>query len=276
MKMRSILVAGLLCIAAGVMTAAQQQPPQQPIPDPFPAKNPHAGDKEAIRNGMALYRSRCSDCHGLDASGYRGPDLTALVGGGASDQQMFATIRRGVPGTEMPSANMPDDQIFQILAYLRNIGTVQATDKPSGNVEHGAQLFNAQCSSCHRVAGKGGRLGPDLSRVGIARSRVALVREIRTPNEFIAPGYETVTVVTKDGQKIRGTKKNEDVFSVQIMDTRERIQGYLRSDLQDVVYDTNSLMPAYGPERLNENDLNDLVGYLSSLRGTDVTIRAAQ
>jgi putative heme-binding domain-containing protein len=276
MKMRSILAAGLLCVAAGVLLTAQQPPPQQPIPDPFPAQNPHAGNKEAIRNGMALYRSRCSDCHGLDASGYRGPDLTALVGGGASDQQMFATIRRGVQGTEMPSTNMPDDQIFQILAYLRNIGSVQTTDKPTGNVEHGAQLFNAQCNSCHRVAGKGGRLGPDLSRVGIARSRAALIREIRTPNEFIGPGYETVTLVTKDGQKIRGTKKNEDVFSVQIMDTRERIQGYLRSDLQDVVYDTNSLMPAYGAAQLNDNDLNDLVGYLSSLRGTDVSIRAAQ
>src|ERR1044071_7066137 len=109
MKMRSILVAGMLCLASGVMVA-QQPPPPQPIPDPFPAKNPHAGDKEAIRNGMALYRSRCSDCHGLDASGYRGPDLTALIGGGTSDQQMFATIRRGVAGTEMPSPTIPPDQ----------------------------------------------------------------------------------------------------------------------------------------------------------------------
>src|SRR5262249_25091954 len=133
MNMRLILVAGMLCLATGVMVA-QQQPPQQPIPDPFPAKNPHAGDKVAIRNGMALYRSRCSDCHGLDASGYRGPDLTALIGGGTSDQQMFATVRRGVQGTEMPSSNMPDDQIFQILAYLRNISSVQANDKPSGNL----------------------------------------------------------------------------------------------------------------------------------------------
>ena len=43
------------------------------------------------------------------------------------------------------------------------------------------------------------------------------------------PAYETVTVVTKDGQTIRGVKKNEDVFSIQVMDMRERIQGYLKS-----------------------------------------------
>ena len=58
------------------------------------------------------------------------------------------------------------------------------------------------------------------------------MREIRTPHEWIPPAYETVTVVTKDGQKIRGIKKNEDAFSIQVMDMRERIQGYLKSNVE--------------------------------------------
>jgi putative heme-binding domain-containing protein len=177
-----------------------------------------------------------------------------------------------VPGTEMPSNNSPDDQIFLILAYLRNLGTVAPPEAVVGNVAHGAQLFSASCAGCHRVAGKGGRLGPDLTRIGVARSRAALVREIRAPSEVIAPSYETVTLVTKDGQRIRGAKKNEDAFSIQIMDTRERIQGYLKSDLQEVIYQKDSLMPVYGPDRLNDSDLDDLVGYLSTLRGVDVNI----
>ena len=89
----------------------------------------------------------------------------------------------------------------------------------------------------------------------------------------MGPIYETVTLVTKDGQRIRGTKKNEDAFSIQIMDTRERIQGYLKPDLKDVIYEKESLMPVFGTGRLNDNDLNDLVGYLSSLRGTDLAVR---
>ena len=56
----------------------------------------------------------------------------------------------------------------------------------------------------------------------------------------------------KDGQKIRGLKKNEDVFSIQVMDTRERIQGYLKSSLQEVIYEKTSLMPDYGPDRLTD------------------------
>jgi hypothetical protein len=79
--------------------------------------------------------------------------------------------------------------------------------------------------------------------------------------------------VTKDGQRIRGAKKNEDVFSIQIMDTRERIQGFLKSNLQEVIYETGSLMPAFPPGRLNDSDLGDLVGYLTTLRGADLLVR---
>ena len=98
----------------------------------------------------------------------------------------------------------------------------------------------------------------------------ALVREIRNPHEWIPPAYETVTVVTKDGQKIRGIKKNEDAFSIQVMDMRERIQGYLKSNAE-VTLEKTSLMPAFDAKRLPDSDLTDLVGYLSTLRGGDFT-----
>jgi len=268
MPTRSMMVVALGCLVTGGVMLAQERSLTLP-----PGKSPHLGNRESIRSGMGLFRARCADCHGLDASGYRGPDLVAAVAGGATDERLFQTIRKGVPGTEMPSTDAPDDDLLMMIAYLRSVGTVPAPERPTGNVDNGAKLFSSQCASCHRVAGKGGRIGPDLTRVGIARSRAALVREIRTPSEFVAPNFETVTLVTKDGQRIRGTKKNEDVFSIQVMDTRERIQGFLKANLQEVVYEKASLMPDYGPGRLNENDLNDLVGYLTTLRGADMTVR---
>ena len=257
----------LVFLAMNGLLLAQDTPPKNPA-----ANNPHLGNPQSIRSGMALYRTRCADCHGLDAGGYRGPDLNALLAGGATDDRLFQTIRKGVPGTEMPSTTEPDDDLLMIIAYLRKIGTV-APETPTGSVENGTRLFAAQCASCHRVAGRGGRIGPDLTRIGIARSRAALIREIRTPSEWIPPNFETVTVVTKDGQRIRGVKKNEDPFSIQVMDTRERIQGFLKANLQELIYEKNSLMPAFAPARLNDSDLNDVVGYLSTLRGADVTVR---
>ena len=265
------LVSSAVVIVQGAQAPAV--PPGPPRSESLPAKNPHAGNKESIRNGMTLYKWRCGECHGLDATGYRGPDLTAALSAGMPDERLFRVIRLGVPGTEMPASNASDDEVLQVMAYLRNLNTVAPPETPSGNVEHGQQLFNANCTSCHRVGGKGGRLGPDLTRIGTARSRAALVREIRTPSEVIPPGFEAVTVVTKDGQKVRGAKKNEDVFSIQVMDTRERLQGYLKSNVQDVVYEKASLMPPYTPQRLSDNDLNDLIGYLTTLRGADVAVR---
>jgi putative heme-binding domain-containing protein len=263
-----MMVVALGCLVTGGVLLAQERSLTLP-----PGKSPHLGNQESIRTGMGFFRTRCADCHGLDAGGYRGPDLKALIAGGTTDERLFQVIRKGVPGTEMPSTDAPDDDLLMIIAYLRSVGTVPASDRPSGNVENGAKLFSSQCASCHRVAGKGGRIGPDLTRIGIARSRAALVREIRTPSEFVGSTFETVTLVTKDGQRIRGAKKNEDVFSIQIMDTRERIQGFLKSNLQEVVYEKASLMPDYGPGRLNDNDLNDLVGYLTTLRGADLAVK---
>ena len=280
MRIRSMLGLALVVVVAGSARLVGGglpggQAPQPPAANPA-AKNPHLGNPQSIRSGMTLYRIRCADCHGLDASGYRGPDLISVMAAGATDERLFQIIRQGVPGTDMPAArefDTPDDDLLMMIAYLRKIGTVAPSETPIGNLENGARLFTAQCSTCHRVAGRGGRIGPDLTRIGASRSRAALTREIRTPSEWISPAFETVTVVTKDGERVRGVKKNEDVFSIQVMNTRERIQGYMKSNLQDVIYDKTSMMPAFGAERLSDADLRDVLGYLASLREADPSIR---
>lgn len=258
---RFVLAVTALLLTGGLLLGQERERSDTHPPGP----NPHLGNDASIRSGMVLYRVRCGDCHGLDARGYRGPDLTAILPG-ATDQRLFQTIRKGVAGTEMTPSKAQDDDLLMIIAYLRKLGGEAPVDAPSGNVDNGQRIFSSQCTLCHRAAGRGGRLGPDLSRIGIARGRAALVREIRTPSEWVPQGYETVTVVTSDGQKVRGAKKNEDAFSIQVMDVRERLQGYLKSRLREVVYEKDSLMPAYGPERLSDSDLNDLVGFLTTLR----------
>src|ERR1041384_3839174 len=72
-----------------------------------------------VANGRGLFQTRCADCHGIDAKGVHGPDLTVLFSaGGATDDRVFQTIRSGVPGTEMPASNAPDAEIRAIVAYL--------------------------------------------------------------------------------------------------------------------------------------------------------------
>ncbi|MGQ0734703.1 MAG: c-type cytochrome [Acidobacteriota bacterium] len=254
-----VLAAAVLWMALGASSGAQA-----------PAKNPHEGDPDAIRNGAGLYRARCADCHGMDARGVRAPDLTRVWATGRTDQGLFDTIRRGVSGTEMPSFVPPrntDVELWQILAYLRTLAPNAAPDPPRGNAQNGERVFQAMCSSCHRVNGVGGVIGPDLSRIGGARTPERLVVQIRRGFEESPFGYQPVTLTPPEGPAIHGVKKNEDLFSVQIMDTSERIQGYEKDKMKSVVNTRRSLMPAYGPARLSERDLDDLVRYLMTLRG---------
>jgi putative heme-binding domain-containing protein len=261
---RSVLSLATLCLVGGALVAAQD----------VPAGNPVEGDPQAIKSGMGLYRARCADCHGMDARGVRAPDITLVWASGRTDQGLFQTLKNGVPGTEMPAnPRLFDHEIWQVLAYLRTLAVSAPTDPPRGNAGNGEKIFRASCAACHRVNGVGGRLGPDLSRVGAARSRDMLVLRIRRGLEEFRPGYEPVTVTPPTGPPVQGVKKNEDLFSVQVLDTTERIQGYEKDQMKAVENGTRSMMPAFGPDRLSDGDLDDLVRYLQTLRGFDPAVR---
>ena len=260
---RATLTLAILCaITSGPLTAQDQ-----------PAGNPLQGDANAIRAGMGLFRARCADCHGIDARGVRGPDITQVWASGRTDEGLFKTVKEGVPNTEMPAnPRMFDHEAWQVLAYLRTLAAPAPTDPPRGNAENGKQIYQKMCVACHRVDGVGGRLGPDLSRIGVARSREAIVLRIVGDVEGSRPGYQPVTLTPETGPPITGVKKNEDLFSVQIMDSRERIQGYEKDKMKAVQNGTRSLMPAFGSNRLSASDLDDLVRYLQTLRGFDPSV----
>ena len=271
MKRTASLAAGLMTIALAVAGErfAMAQDRTETRAEPRTTRNPFEGNRQAISNGAAMFRTRCAGCHGPDARGYLGPDLTGFWAAGGTDDRMFDIVRRGVPGTDMTPADpqrVLDKDIWQVLAYVRTLSAVPAA-APTGDAANGERIFRANCSSCHMVNGRGGQLGPDLSRIGSARPRAGLLSKLRGKSDLIRPGYEPVTLVTRDGERIRGVRKNEDEFSIQIMDTRERLQGYLKANLTAFTTDKQSLMPVYGPDRLNDRELDDLLQYLASLHG---------
>ena len=264
----SALTLVLLIAFGGPLPAQQLEIPE--VPADLPDKNPVDGDAAAIQSGMSQYRARCADCHGMDARGARGPDLTEVWASGRTDGGLFRTVRLGVPGTEMPAirGDRPtDNDVWRILAYLRTLAAPAPTDPLTGNAQNGERIFRVHCASCHRADGRGGRLGPDLSRAGLARTRAALTRQVRGAVETFASGYDPVTLTTPGGSQIHGVKKNEDLFSVQIMDTGERIQGYLREDLKQVTNEKRSAMPAFDVAKLSQSDLEDVLAYLATQRG---------
>jgi putative heme-binding domain-containing protein len=246
-------------------------------------KNPFSGDGKATKLGESQFRANCAFCHGLGArGGGRGPDLTrAQKRHGNADGDLFRTINEGVPGTAMPpngatqqGVGMTEEEIWQVISYIRSV-QAKAPAQVVGNPAHGKELFygGAACSTCHMIQGKGGRLGPDLSTTGSARSTEYLVESVRSPSRRLAQGiseamkefsqeYETVTVVRTDGTKLLGVVLNEDNFTLQMMDTREQLHLLEKDKLRSYEKSRESLMPAYDQKMLSDKDLQDLIAYL--------------
>jgi len=246
-------------------------------------KNPYAGDAKMAKLGEFQFRSNCAFCHGLGArGGGRGPDLTrAQKKHGNGDADMFRTINEGVPGTAMPpngatqqGVGMTEEEIWQVITYIRSV-QAKAPAQSIGNAAHGRELFygSAACSTCHMIEGKGGRLGPDLTATGSARSTNYLVESVRNPSKRLAQGiseamkefsqeYETVKIVTADGTKLMGVVLNEDHFTLQMMDTRELVHSFEKEKLRSIEKSRESLMPVYDQKSLSDKDLQDVVAYL--------------
>ena len=248
-------------------------------------RNPLANNPKAAKAGEYEFRINCALCHGLGAhGGGRGPDLTrAQKKHVHTDADMFQVISNGIPGTVMPAngtngqgVGMTDEEIWQIVTYIRSV-EVKSPAKPVGSATHGKELFfgDANCSLCHMVEGKGGRVGPELTAVGGSRTREAIIDSVRNPSRRLAWGltestkefaqeYETITVVTADGKEIKGVALNEDSFTVQMMDSSERIYLLEKDKLRSFKKSRESLMPVYKPDVLSDKDLDDIVAYLIS------------
>ena len=83
------------------------------------SQNPAIGNPTAIAAGAKLYATSCAACHGPDGSGGRGPNLVRrAVWHPLGDENIFRTIRNGVPGADMPPTPLPDDQTWNLVAFI--------------------------------------------------------------------------------------------------------------------------------------------------------------
>lgn len=237
-----------------------------------PKTNPLAGDPKAAEEGRVAFRGSCSLCHGIKGEGGRGPDLTiSAYSTGNSDADLYNLISNGVTGTEMAGfgSRFESDDIWRLVSYVRSIAG-SSSSRITGNAGNGDRLFwnKGQCGQCHMVTGRGKRMGPELTQVGRQRSAAYLRESVVNPGADLTPGYAMITVVTKDGKKIVGAQRGYDEFSAQLMDASETYYSFQKSDVASITQEYKSLMPDTFGRLFNESELNDVVAYMASLRGT--------
>lgn len=128
---------------------------------------PTTEESRAVAEGRRLYQNlNCTYCHSLrGAGGVTGPDLGVIAAKRDPDwlKAYLQDPHAMVPKTLKPQILMADKDLESLVAYL---GTLGARVEYS---EEAPRLFEKECSVCHRIAGKGGTVGPDLSRVGSYR-----------------------------------------------------------------------------------------------------------
>lgn len=176
-------------------------------------------------NGRNLFQRNCSACHGDNAKGGRAPDLTTgQWKHGSTDEDLTRNITKGIPGTQMPAIPLPQADSAAIIVFLRSLSA--KAEPISGDAVQGRALFfgSAQCSKCHRFAAVGGRLGPDLTSIR-NRMKVSAVKQ---------SAQRPVTmrnVKTAAGVTIYGAARGEDTFTLQLMDSNEKIHSFWKRNV---------------------------------------------
>lgn len=223
--------------------------------------------------GQQLFSSRCAGCHGLDGrGGEHAPNIaTSDNVQRLADKDLARIVRNGIPAAGMPAfgSSFNEDQVKQIVSYLRVLQGRGQTVKIAGNPEKGRSLFygSAECSACHTVNGQGGFLGADLSAYGASHSPNAIRDAILNPGKERDPRHGTIIVTTRTGQKYTGLVRNEDNFSVQMQTRDGAFHFFDKADLAHIERPAHSLMPQYG-SRLTKAELDDLISYLVTSAGT--------
>ena len=227
---------------------------------------PSSAEAEA---GKQLYGVNCSNCHGPKGDFVSGVDLMhGKFRRASTDNELVAIIVQGIAGTPMPPAKLTDAQARGIVAYLRRAAEENdAGVSSTADTAHGQALFASKgCQNCHRIQGKGSRVGPDLSNIGALRMAAEIERSILDPNAEILAENRYVRAVTRDGAIITGRILNEDTFTLQLIDSHEKLVSLSKANLREFSFLKDSPMPSFRG-KLSSQELADLVGYLAALKG---------
>jgi cytochrome c oxidase cbb3-type subunit 3 len=225
---------------------------------------------EDMIGGKKLFVAHCAVCHGIGGTGGRGPSLNQAELARASDNRaLVQIIQNGIDGTEMPDAwQLTDRETRQVAGYVRSLGRTAVTKLPGDPIK-GKQYYDAKgaCATCHIVSGRGGNLGPDLSDIGAQRSAAYLRDALIDPGSSVPEGFLIVSVTARDGRQVRGTRSNEDSFTIQLRDERNVFHSFRKVDLTELKKEFGvSLMPSYR-DSFTASEIDDLVAYLAGLRG---------
>jgi putative heme-binding domain-containing protein len=229
----------------------------------------HGYTPQDIENGGQIYQTSCATCHGPEGDGIAGVNLgSGKFRRATTDDELVRIIIGGIPGTAMPPSNYSEGQAGTIVAYVRSLSASPAGTTVPGDAGRGKSIFEGkgQCLTCHSVGGVGARIATALTEIGALRRAVELQRSIVDPAAEVRSDNRSVRVVTHQGETMTGRLFNQDTFTIQLLDASERLRLVDKASVREYTILAGSPMPSYR-DRLNVQELADLVSYLTTLKG---------
>ncbi len=147
---------------------------------------------------------------------------------------------------------------------------ILADARTNGDARRGAGVFNVAtsgCTACHKVAGQGGMVGPELTTIAKCLTPDEIVESIYWPTRSVKPEYRAYALTLADGRVLQGIIKQETPEKVVLVDATGKSHEIAPADIEERI-DVGSLMPANVALALPAEQRRDLVRYLLELGRT--------
>jgi putative heme-binding domain-containing protein len=206
-----------------------------------------------------------------------GTSSALMLASALAENQVPDAVRTQILAAAMATPNSQVRDLFERFVpdeqRPKRLGSVIRPEQilqHKGNAERGRALFfksaGLQCANCHRIAGVGSLLGPDLSDIGKKQSRTQILESILEPSKFIDPKYVTYLVETTDGKVFTGllaAKTENEVVLKMAGDKEVRLPA---NTVAALLPQQKSLMPELLLRDLALDQAADLLEFLAGLK----------